>query len=268
VKASVCARNGVATELIACYYSGPRRRTPLPMNVSALTQIQAHWNQVLQRIRTIRAAFTGRSGYLEASALDLWRIAHAAVSLVSFRYLERRASPTPVADAALFKATAGIKYALRHAGVARLADGSVIGSHPNAAALWDYIDRERLLIGSAQVCAGPEAMIRELLDVLVDGGGNASPAGADDDPFDTEKLLAYADLLAVWETVVLVARAEERDGSGGRVHGIARTLLREICAATGFVIVPDVELARNLIEAALRRLFGCAAAKGEAAGGG
>ena len=121
------------------------------------------------------------------------------------------AEPVPVADAALFKAAIGIKYALRHAEVSRYDGRDALGTYPSAASLWNYIDRERLLIGDGQVCAGPEMMIRELLDVLVKGGGSQAP---DSVGLDIGKLLAYADLLAVRETAALLARARERELPG------------------------------------------------------
>jgi hypothetical protein len=222
-------------------------------NEPALLQILAHWPQILLRIRRIRAAIVSTGA---PSALELWRIAPAAACVVSFHCLERgTASPIPVADAALFKASVGMKYALRHAEVARLEHGDAIGSPPTAAAIWDYIDRERLLTGAVEVCAGPELLIRELLDVLVAGGADPPAHAASPDGTDINKLLAYADLLAVWETTVLVARAEEGAAGDGRLVAIGRTMLRDVCKAVGFAIIPDVTLGRSLIERALQRLF-------------
>jgi hypothetical protein len=51
VKAPACA---VPTELVACDYADSRSAGGLPMNVSALLQIFAHWRIVLGRIRRMR----------------------------------------------------------------------------------------------------------------------------------------------------------------------------------------------------------------------
>jgi hypothetical protein len=253
VKAPAPLVAAVPAELVACDYADARFECALPMNVSALLQINDHWHQILGTIRSIRAAFIGRTGRTPLTLLDLWRIAHAAVSTVSFRCLERGiAHAIPVADAALFKASAGIKYALRHAEVTRLGGRDAVGAYPSAASVWAYVEGERLLIGSAQVCAGPEMMIRDLLDVLVNGAGSA----ASGEVLDLGRLLVYADLLAVWETLALVQRAQERR-PGGRLAGTCRSMLRDVCAATEITGVPeDVALGRQLIEDRLQRLFG------------
>jgi hypothetical protein len=253
VKAPAPLVAAVPAELVACDYADARFECPLPMNVSALLQINDHWHHILGTIHSIRAAFIARTGRTPLTLLDLWRIAHAAVSTASFRCLERGiAHAIPVADAALFKASAGIKYALRHAEVTRLGGRDAVGAYPSAASLWAYVEGEGLLIGSAQVCAGPEMMIRDLLDVLVNGAGST----ASGEVLDLGRLLVYADLLAVSETLALVQRSEERRPDG-RLAGMCRSMLRDVCAATEFAGVPEhVALGRQLIEDRLQRLFG------------
>lgn len=160
----------------------------------------------------------------------------------------------PVAEAALFKASVGIKYALRHAEMSRYDGRDAAGVRPSAASLWRYIEREQLLIGEAQVCAGPEVMIRELLDVLVDGGSSEARPPAD---LDVGKLLACADLLGVWETAMLLARARERERPGERrLSELCRRMLDDVCAAVGFTPIPEGEGSRLAVERALWRLFG------------
>src|SRR5579862_7211937 len=76
VKAPARSAAGIATELAACDYADARSESDLPMNVSALLQINEHWRTVLGTIRSIRAAFIARTGRAQLTALDLWRIAH------------------------------------------------------------------------------------------------------------------------------------------------------------------------------------------------
>jgi hypothetical protein len=222
----------VETEVIPCDYADARSATAFPMNVSALSQIRTHWRTILHRIHVIRAGVIARIGRSDLTALDLWRIAHAATSVVSFLRLDRgMAEPVPIADAALFKAAIGIKYALRHAEVSRYDGRDALGTYPSTASLWNYIDREQLLIGDGQVCAGPEMMIRELLDVLVNGSGSHAPDSAG---LDVGKLLSYADLLAVRETAALLARARERELPGEhRLAELCRRMFVDVCEAVG-----------------------------------
>jgi hypothetical protein len=254
-KAPPAALDQVATKLIVCDYADARSASAFPMNVSALLQIQAHWQTVLNVIRNIRAAVVARRGRSDLLALDLWRIAHAAASVVSFRSLERgMPEVVPVADAALFKASVGIKFALRHAEISRYDGQEAVDVRPSAASLWNYIDREQLLIGEAQVCAGPEIIIRELLDVLAGGAGSHARDPAD---FDVGKLLAYADLLAVWETATLFARAREREMPGEhRLSELCRRMLADVCEAVGFAPIPEGDDSRLAVERGLRLLFG------------
>ena len=245
----------VETDLVACDYGDARTATTFPMNRSALLQIRTHWRTVLERVRVIRATVLARTGRTNLTALDLWRIAHAAASVVSFCRLERGTrEPIPAADAALFKASVGIKYALRHAEIARYGGRDPLGMFPSTASLWIYIDRERLLIGDGQVCAGPEIMIRELLDVFVGGCGSHAPHLSS---LDVGKLLAYADLLAVWETAQLLARARERELPGERrLSELCRRMLNDVCEAAG--VAPTLEGAdvRLAVETGLQQLFG------------
>lgn len=258
-KAPPSLRDAVSTELISCDYQDLRSTSGLLMNVSALAQITTHWPTILDRIRLIRGAFVARSRRSHPSALDLWRIANAAVSVVSFHRLATKStSVIPVFDTALFKASIGVKYALRHAEVARLQGIDAIGAYPSPATLWQYIVREGLLLGVSQVCAGPSTMIRELLDVLIDGRETNSGQAALCEPIDIEKLLAYADLLAIWETAALLTRTEERAGAGDahrRLRDICRTMLRDVCTAVGFPNTPETAPSRQIIEARLALLF-------------
>jgi hypothetical protein len=236
-------------------FADPRSECLLPTNAAALDQIILHWPMIRQRVGSIRAAFVAERDATRLSALDLWRLANAAVSVVSFNRVDLAAEALiPIADAALFKACVGIKFALRHAEVSRLSGHVALGPFPSAESLWAYIDRERLLIGTTQVCAGPTAMIRDLISVLVDGRRPDAPP--DDEPVsvDAARLLLYADALGVWETVLLLERADayaQTTGDGARLRRTARTMLRDICTAVDFAVTPDVGLARRLIEAYL-----------------
>jgi hypothetical protein len=240
-------------------FADSRARSALPTNAAALEQIVLHWPAIRRRVGSIRGAFVERHGSERLRALDLWRIANAAVSVVSFNRLD--AAPqtfVPVADAALFKACVGIKFALRHAEVARLSGDDALGAFPSSTSLLAYIERERLLNGATQVCAGPAIMIGELVSVFVDGLEPDPEPEAERLAFGVAQLLRYADLLAVWETVLLLERAEGRapaTADGARLRRLCRTMLRDICSAVDFAVTPDVELARRRIEEHLRMLL-------------
>jgi hypothetical protein len=259
LKASGSARARSATELVPCHYADERSASGLPMNAPALAQIVLHWPAILRVVGTIRAAFIVRSGMPRLSGLDLWRIVNAAASVVTFRCLERGdASVVPVADAALYKACVGIKFALRHAEVEQFGRTDAIGAYPSAESLWRYICRARLLIGSSQVCAGPAALVLELLAVLVTGPDREPDHRIAIEPIDVARLLDYADALAVWETVNLLARARTSSAgndAGGRLHRMCLTMFENMCGAVNLAVPPDVELARVVLERRLESLW-------------
>jgi hypothetical protein len=62
----------------------------------------------------------------------------------------------------------------------RFADKTTPRQLPNAADFHDYLEAQELLIGEAEVCAGPPAMIMEAFDAMVGGQGVAREAPAED----------------------------------------------------------------------------------------
>lgn len=207
-KALDAFRHGVEMELRPSEAEDTRAKSDRPLNASAMRSVLEHWPFVTQRFAEIRAAFIAREGRTALSALDLWRVTHAMTSVVSFGCADRAGAPTVRArDAAVFKASAGMKFSLRHIRLARLQSAAGVPPEPlTAQGLWAYIARERLLIGESQVCAGPQKMIVEMLDLLVAGRAGARPAAGR--PAPIERLLRYADALALWESAALLFRLD------------------------------------------------------------
>src|SRR5262245_17459113 len=57
-----------------CPYSGSRLNHPSPMNVSALRQMGAHWDEITAALAWLRARYDAVVGVRPPGALDLWRV--------------------------------------------------------------------------------------------------------------------------------------------------------------------------------------------------
>ncbi len=174
-------RDGVEMELRTCPYADSRQHNRRPMNVSALKQMFAHWQEALAGLALLRSLYCAglKSGRLRL--IDVWRIGGLTSSVVDFAFL-RASAPIgdgclPAAVAVLYKAPLGIGMSTQ----AMWADGAARWRDPvDAGALYEYADRHGHFIGPQQVCAGPVAMVKEVLRLVVEGGpaGDASATAA------------------------------------------------------------------------------------------
>ena len=88
-----------------CPYPGSRQVAGHPMNVSALRQTSAHWDEMLYALGFLRAAYAGARGGYGPDILDLWRVSQLGSALPWFHVLA--GEPLPAYAAALSKATLG-----------------------------------------------------------------------------------------------------------------------------------------------------------------
>jgi hypothetical protein len=163
---------GVPLELRACPYADSRHNHARPMNVSALKQMLAHWEEVLGGIALLRSLYCAGLKRERLLLIDVYRIGGLTSFLADFAFLRAWAPlgdhELPAAVAALYKAPLGITLTTS----AMWADGAARFDSPIAAdALYDYADQHGHFIGAHQVCGGPVALIKEVLRLVVDGTG-------------------------------------------------------------------------------------------------
>jgi hypothetical protein len=187
-------RRDVPLEVRTCPYADSRQDNARGMNVSALKQMFAHWQGALGGIALLRSLYCAQAKAERLRLIDVWRIGGLTSSLADFAFLRAWA---PVADHALpaavavvYKAPLGIATtcgAMWADGAARF-DASV-----SADALYEYADRHGHFIGSAQVCAGPVAMVQEVLRLVVDGSGpQGDPSATAAVIGDSRRFLQYS----------------------------------------------------------------------------
>jgi hypothetical protein len=185
--------HGVPLELRICPYAGSRLNHDRPMNVSALKQMLAHWEEVRGGIALLRSLYCAEAGRERLRLIDVWRLAGLTGSVADFAFL-RAWDPVgdgelPAAVAVLYKAPLGVTLTTQ----AMWADGAArFDALAEADALYEYADRSGHFIGPQQVCAGPVALIREVLHLLVHGGGQGNSAAAAGVIGDRRRFLRFA----------------------------------------------------------------------------
>ncbi len=212
-KASPEQRRDVPMDLRPCPYADSRQHHGKPMNVSALKQMLAHWPALLGGIAFLRALYRETARQERLRLIDVWRLGRLTTSLAEFACL-RAWMPCgdgklPAAVAVLYKAPLGVSLtagAMWSDGAARF-DALVSGDE-----LYEYADRFGHFIGADQVCAGPVALVKEVLGLLVDGNGPAGdPSAAVAVMGDSRRFLRFAHAGA---SLALLSLAPERLDAG------------------------------------------------------
>ncbi len=169
-------------EYRTCPYAGSRHQHASPMNVSALRQMSAHWDDIVAALGVVHRAYREARGAQMPAApelMDLWRIGQLGSALPWF-YLLRGDGETraPVFAAALAKVMLGVGLWAQ-----RLLGDQLAGTPPIALtpqSIYESTEANGTLIGETEVCSGPEKMMIRFFEVLVAGGpASDSPVIAD-----------------------------------------------------------------------------------------
>lgn len=166
-------------EHAVCPYAGSRYKHEKPMNVSGLRQMRSHWGDVIAGLEYIRGLYPQPTSHIRY--IDLWRLCNLGEFLTPF-LLYRRDNPVPngqlpphVAD--IYKIVIGLITATRQLAFASLLRGAEKIDEPlDYATLLAFVEENKLFIGPTEVCAGPEPLIREIVDVLKERPAAFDPA--------------------------------------------------------------------------------------------
>ncbi len=156
-------------EYKACPYAGSRHQHALPMNVSALRQMSAHWDDILASLAVMRVAYVEQRGAALSGApelMDLWRVGQLGSALPWFHIL--RGERPPAYAAALAKVTLGVGLWAQRLLVDLLA-GAWTPVELTPQVIYESTEANGTLIGETEVCSGPEKMMIRLFEVLVAG---------------------------------------------------------------------------------------------------
>lgn len=159
-----------------CPHAGSRHLHANPMNVSALKQMSIHWDELVDALAFLRAAYAEARGRYDASVLDIWRVSQLGSALPWFYILRDPPRVTPAFAAALSKATLGMgiwAQALLEKSLVELWAPPVF-TPANMLALAEATET---LIGESEVCSAPEKMLLKYFDVHVTTTPAFSTAG-------------------------------------------------------------------------------------------
>lgn len=235
-------------EYRTCPYSGTRLGQP--MNASALKQTGARWDEIVDALALLRAAYTEARGGYGPDLLDISRVSQLGSALPWFYILRAADGRSPAFAAALSKATLGTGILAQRLFVEMLSKQTI--PEITSAALLDGAEWTGTMHAEHEVCAASEKMILRFVDVLVEPGrtfagiGQVAPLVAERAP-----LLAFGAHYIAFKHLVwmyylarrfLYADLAAELGDHERAAG-ARAALGEPCEPPDFFVVGPSELA-------------------------
>ena len=147
-----------------CPYAGSRHQHERPMNVSALRQTSAHWDEIVGRLAALQQGYAKGRGTYGPDLRDIWYVSQIGSSLPWFYILKLGVEPPPWV-AALAKATLGTGILAQFLIVKMLSERwqppPITGQ-----SLLEMAERSGTLIGPNEVCAAPDKMILRFCEVL------------------------------------------------------------------------------------------------------
>jgi len=224
-----------------CPYAGSRRGHPR-MNVSALRQTSAHWDELIEALAFLRGAYARARGGYGPDVMDIWRVSQLGSALPWFYVLPGR--PLPAYAAALSKATLGTGILAQRLIVKMIAERWMPPPFTTQA-LTQLAEDTGTLVGATEVCAAPEKMIHKFIEVIVEGAPEGScPLAAEHDAVLRFGACYSAFKLAVW--IYFQARRFIYADIG------ATELLDDDCEPPDFYIIepPDLRATSPVIRAA------------------
>lgn len=177
-----------------CPYAGSRHQHEAPMNVSALRQMSAHWDDILASLAVMRVAYAEQRGAAMPAApelMDLWRVGQLGSALPWFYLLRGDGGARPPAyAAALAKITLGVGLWAQRLLVDLLA-GVWTPVELTPQAIYDSTDANGTLIGETEVCSGPEKMMIRFFEVLVAGTPETTSPAIENLVMECEQALLF-----------------------------------------------------------------------------
>jgi len=171
-----------------CPYAGSRKDHALPMNVSALRQMSAHWDDILGAMVMMRDGYRKIRGILELDLMDAWRVSQLG-SALPWWFILGKGETAPAYAAALAKAMQGVGLWSQRDFVRALTE-KWTPPPITAASILALTEENGTLIAETEVCAGPEKMLLRFFEAMV----GFTPADAKATP-RLETLIAERDAM-------------------------------------------------------------------------
>jgi hypothetical protein len=263
----------IPTEWKPCGYAGTRYRDPMPMNMTALRSMLAHWTPVLRATLLFREEFLRRYPRLPDGRWRLGEVHFASsgiLALVSLQVM-RWKSPVQNGDldpvlSSLFRVIDGVRMVSAH--MLDLYERPMVHDTPvGPRDITGAAEREDQYRGGRGVCAGPQNMIDELVATLMDGKPVDGPAleapWVADMPLALDYALrglqVYSIMMTVWVKMGLAYTRihEALERAPGLTAGALGKLRKAVARDWERVVVGRNNLAvqRDFSEPFYRRMF-------------
>jgi hypothetical protein len=235
-------------EYRACPYAGSRQTAGRPMNVSALRQTSAHWDEIVAALGVLRAAYAEARGSYGPDVMDFWRVSQLGSALPWFFVL--RGEPLPAWAAALSKATLGTGILAQRLILKMMSERWLppVLTAPMVVAL---AESTQTLVGDTEVCSAPDRMIARFAEVLVgepDREGAAAPAGIAALIAQRDRALGFAASYSAFKLALWLYFQARRflyaDICAARDAPAFRALLDAPCEPPDFFVIEPDQLAR------------------------
>jgi hypothetical protein len=156
----------VQTELRTCPFPGSRYHHEKPMNASAI-QGMPPWPDLLALMSWLSHRHRERYGVGVTNSHDLARITSAGIMLVDYLSLRQdhpvRSREVPLLVSGVYKVCLGYQLAYLPE---RFAEEDAPAELPDAGEFLEYLEEAGLLIGEAEVCSCPPAMILQSYEAM------------------------------------------------------------------------------------------------------
>jgi hypothetical protein len=172
-------RLDVPTEWRTCNLPGTRYQSERPMNVTAMRLMLAHWSQIMSAVLRVRQGYLRRFPEAEGG----WTVGHVerlsvAVLAVPTYQLMRRHNRVENGDlhpvlSSLFRVTDGVRLTVQQMLYLPVSEPTVSPHQVTSIdEILDYAERTYSFHSPHGVCGGPKAMVREFMQVLLEGRGS------------------------------------------------------------------------------------------------
>ncbi len=166
----------VATNWRTCIYSGSRFHAEVPMNVSALKSMRADWSQMMAVLARIRTAYLSRF----PDARQGWTVGHlerlstVVLALPTYQLMRTHNrvenGQLHPALSCLFRVTDGLRLTMHQMLFVPIGEPALSPDAPmTSSEVFAYAERNYSFHSEHGVCAGPQVMIEEFLQVVIDG---------------------------------------------------------------------------------------------------
>lgn len=164
-------RIDVEFDLRTCPYSGSRLHHSKPMNVSPLSSIFRNWQEILMTISVLRKRITGPQSRLRSiGVLNLIRLTESAAQYPLFRLAQNPEYRPTEAEAGLYKTILGPRgLAWFFLNLVATDSNWTLNRRVRGIQLARWVEETGSLIGTKEVCAGPNSYIKEFTNALCKG---------------------------------------------------------------------------------------------------